>query len=102
MICPECQGLPGDFRDRSRCDRCNRKIIKKDGHKKVLYRILELFRFHKHKYEMVNSANIEFKPHGTFTLALYMCKKGKCRAREWSVGGFLDQIENWEREHGLI
>ncbi len=102
MMCPECSALPGYYIDQTKCERCGRKIIKKDRHKKILFKILELLRFHKHDWKIVNSANIVFKPHGTFTVALYLCTKKGCTAREWSVSGFVEGVENWEREQGLI
>lgn len=101
MMCPECQAMPGYYIDQTRCERCNRKLIRREYHKKILYRILDLFRFHKHDFVLIKSELIEFKPHGKFVVAMYMCKNGKCRARDWSISGLIGQIDNWEREHGL-
>ncbi len=102
VMCSECSATPGYYIDQTKCERCDRRLIKRETHKKVLYRILELFKFHKHDWYLVNSANIKFRPHGEFTLALYLCKHEKCTAREWSISGQIEQIENFEREHDLI
>lgn len=102
MMCPECSATPGYYIDQSKCERCGRRIIKRERSKMILYRILELFRFHKHDYKIINQYTTQFKPHGEFTVRLYMCSNKKCMAREWTVTGFIDNIENWEREQGLI
>lgn len=96
MICPECNeestGKVGY------CDLCNRRIVKRSG-RKVLYKILDFFRFHKHEWKLLDSGNIKTN-HGTFTMAIYKCTK--CSARDWYVSGFIEEVEKWERHHGVV